>query len=278
MSISSRRWIRWIPDTPTEPTDTIVLTSPKGVFVDVRTITGIDEVGTAALEKTEAELLTISAEQPGPKPADELHAHQARGRDELAVTLDRLDWAFAGYAEDLGSVEAGGKRRAWTHWVDSRKSNASGDRDEGVNFPYEGDTGDSLKLELEKGRMLNPATSQEQDYEELWAEESIAMTGNPPSKLSVVMVARQSAQVDPIGVVIRLGGYCQGVLRVADRFVVERWLWSDKFRTWKRVVRIGSGELPCSIACNEVETLKEGSTVKATEGGHVWSVEEMYRG
>lgn len=244
--------------------------------MDVRTILGIDEVATAALEKTEAELLTISSETTGPKAADELRAHQAHGRDELAVSWDRLEWAFAGTAENAGSVSGGGTRRVWKHWVDSRKKDATGATDEGIMTPYQGEGGDGEELELETGRMVNPATGQEQDYEELWAEVPNEPAGNPSSKLCVVMVAQHSKSGTPTGLVIRLGRYCQGVLRVGDKFVVERWLWSVQAGTWKRVVRIGDGEIPCSLCCNEGGKLSVGNEFKPAEGGFHWRVEEVH--
>jgi len=37
-SVSIRRYIRWLPYPPTEPTNTIVLTGKTGAFVDVRFI------------------------------------------------------------------------------------------------------------------------------------------------------------------------------------------------------------------------------------------------
>ncbi|GAM84096.1 hypothetical protein ANO11243_020880 [Dothideomycetidae sp. 11243] len=35
-SISWREYIQWVPDEPSEPTSTLVLTSPKRRFVDIR--------------------------------------------------------------------------------------------------------------------------------------------------------------------------------------------------------------------------------------------------
>jgi hypothetical protein len=35
-SISIREYIRWLPDQPSEPTTTVVLTSPEKRFVDIR--------------------------------------------------------------------------------------------------------------------------------------------------------------------------------------------------------------------------------------------------
>ncbi|KAI0539854.1 hypothetical protein GGR58DRAFT_203447 [Xylaria digitata] len=43
MSISIRHSIRWLPDAPSEPTSTMVLTSPEHHFVDIRILKGINE-------------------------------------------------------------------------------------------------------------------------------------------------------------------------------------------------------------------------------------------
>ena len=35
-SVAFRKSIRWLPDPPSEPTHTVVLTGPSGVFLDIR--------------------------------------------------------------------------------------------------------------------------------------------------------------------------------------------------------------------------------------------------
>ncbi|KAI0816397.1 hypothetical protein GGR55DRAFT_674598 [Xylaria sp. FL0064] len=45
MSVSIRDSIRWLPDVASEPTSTVVLTSPERRFVDIRILRGISEPG-----------------------------------------------------------------------------------------------------------------------------------------------------------------------------------------------------------------------------------------
>ncbi|TGJ78936.1 hypothetical protein E0Z10_g9829 [Xylaria hypoxylon] len=45
MSISIRDSIRWLPGAPSEPTSTVVLTSPERRFVDIRILKGVKEPG-----------------------------------------------------------------------------------------------------------------------------------------------------------------------------------------------------------------------------------------
>jgi hypothetical protein len=67
-SISFRRWIRWLQNAESEPTDTIVLTGMKtGVFLDVRFLKRPPKGGTAE------------------------------------ETTEELDWAFAGYRTSDGN-------------------------------------------------------------------------------------------------------------------------------------------------------------------------------
>ncbi|KAK3379056.1 hypothetical protein B0T24DRAFT_145050 [Lasiosphaeria ovina] len=127
--ISIREYIRWLPDAASEPTSTIVLTSPGRRFVDLRIL--------------------------NPPPGQ-----QAQGSERLP--LSRLDWAIAGTSESwpleaspsTGSANEGASRAQWRHWIDSRTADTRGLVDEGVNYPQPPDGAKTL----EKGRMVNPAS------------------------------------------------------------------------------------------------------------------------
>ncbi|CCF45250.1 hypothetical protein CH063_03553 [Colletotrichum higginsianum] len=204
-SISFREHIRWIPDEASEPTSTIVLTSPQRRFVDLR----------------------ILKSAPTADAAQTTHA------------AGRLEWGIAGTSSStLRDDGAGGQVRhsRWEHWIDSRTTDPENAADEGDM--YEQADG----LTLEKGRMVNPATGEETDYEELWRDvEPAAVAG-----------AR--------GSVVWLGRFCQGISRVGEDVTAERWEWRDD-GGWRRTMRIGERGLPCEAL------LKTGALL--TVGAHV---------
>ena len=132
--ISHRVSIRWLPSPPSEPTSTIVLTSPERRFVDIR--------------------LLLNA-QPSP---------------DGTYSLDALDWAIAGsssYTELKASDGSAYTHGKWSHWISSRTASADGVADEGDNYPQADGT------ILEKGRMLNPDTGEVGDYGEVWRSEEV---------------------------------------------------------------------------------------------------------
>jgi len=86
------------------------------------------------------------------------------------------------------------------------------------------------------------------------------------------------------GMVVRVGQFCQGVVKVGERFALERWEWKgremvregDDSRAraggWKRAVRVGDWWLPCGAALRE-DLLKEGGEVKHQD--MAWKVVEL---
>ncbi|KAH7361780.1 hypothetical protein B0T11DRAFT_327927 [Plectosphaerella cucumerina] len=126
-SISVRESIRWLPEEASEPTSTIVLTSPGRRFVDLRV----------------------------------LHAGAASSGEDV-VSPERLDWAIAGSSLSVPTPDRGPNttHSQWRHWVDSRTLDVENATDEGFMSPLGGGR------TLEEGRMANPETGVETDYEE----------------------------------------------------------------------------------------------------------------
>ena len=124
-------------DDPTEPTSTLVLTSRRRYFVDVRIL----------LAQTQS-----NDAPPGAAP--------------LGGPRD-LEWAFAGTSTSKDSNEGGRPSSlcTWSHWVDSRCHDPAPDT--GVCEPLAGgDKGDVL----EKGVMADESMGMKRAYEEVWAE------------------------------------------------------------------------------------------------------------
>ena len=144
-------------------------------------------------------------------------------------------------------------------------------------YPIEGDE----QRSLEKGRMVNPDTGRMTEYEEIWRD--VDAVGIPEDvgdegagaedewKVSAVLILDEPEQ-RARGMVIRIGQYCQGVLRVKGEFSLERWEWVGEEKGWERKVKMGSLFLPCGPAM-DVLGMGVGSQVK--HGDFRWEVVEL---
>ncbi|KUI70742.1 hypothetical protein VM1G_05674 [Cytospora mali] len=252
-SISIREHIRWGTDAPSEPTSTLVLTSPGRRFVDVR-----------VLRRASSSSSSSSSSPPtsGPKhPSDENFG---------ILPKDQIDWAFAGTSSSSKVTRHDGSQVSHSifhHWVDSRSKEPETIRDEGDMFSQPDD------MMLETGRMVNPATGIETDYEELWRDEE-------PKSISVgeatcVVFQLQDDSIGKRGQFVRLGQYAQGVLQIGNSFTAERWLWDQGQSKWRRLVKTGDSEAP------SLETLLEKNGSLHMEGEQVetpsgtWTVIEV---
>ena len=152
----------------------------------------------------------------------------------------------------------------------------TGVRDEGHFYDYEEDAGGAQGLELEKGEMENSATGMVQKYEELWADVPVEILPADEGKRFCVVLKT----ADGKGMVIRVGQFCQGVLRNGQDMVVERWRWDAGGEgrkgdaMWKRLVRMGQGQVPCN-ATFETSEVAKGRVFEL--GGNKWTVEEVVR-
>lgn len=212
-----------------------MLTSPGRLFVDVRILT--DERG------------------------------QVTSGDD--VPLDRLDWAIAGtsFSSSLSSQAGAGSWHArWEHWIDSR-TDAAAAADEADMVTLGPDN-----VVLEKGAMVNPQTGRVAPYEEIWEDEDV------PGGQGRVVVLRWEDRADAggpgdddggggsssrdRGLAIRLGRYCQGIVKVGGRVAVERW------EHGKRVVRMGAHEeLPCALMVKQQQQRDEKREQEQGRGG-----------
>ncbi|RMY73900.1 hypothetical protein D0862_14213, partial [Hortaea werneckii] len=213
-----------------------------------------------------------------------------------------LDWAFAGTSSSsIGSPDADGTAVAhceWRHWIDDRTEKPEDVVDEGKMYPIEGDDG---PRSLEKGSMVNPETGRLTEYEEIWRDvEAVAISDREDGegvvggdedeeddeveevgtaeegeeeeeKVSAVLILDEPEQ-RARGMVIRIGQYCQGVLRVKGEFSLERWEWMGEEKGWERKVRMGSLFLPCGPAM-DVLGMEVGSQVR--HGDFRWEVVEL---
>ena len=104
---------------------------------------------------------------------------------------------------------------AWAHWIDS-------DTEEEVN-----DEGDMF-LQSD-GTVLEKGINEDGEmYEELWEELGGQITGKDKLHVSYVLRA-EDALKRTRGMVIRIGEWIQGTLRVGEEFTVSRWQWSTEY-------------------------------------------------
>ena len=137
--------------------------------------------------------------------------------------------------------------------------------------------------------MKNPATGQTAAYEEVWRDEEaqVVTTEKEGKKRCVVLDLLRGSKTaekpknenDRIlrGRVIRIGSWCQGIVKNQDSsVVVERWEWTGVQEGWVRRFRCGEGVVPCSATWEPRERgeLVEGEKVESEEV--VWTVVESY--
>ncbi|KAK7424244.1 hypothetical protein QQX98_000512 [Neonectria punicea] len=234
-SISLREHIRWLPDEASEPTSTIVVTSPHRRYVDLRIYR--------------------------PENSEKTWTGQ-----EDALPVSRLEWGIAGTSSSwLRDDDKGGQIRhsQWNHWIDSRTTEPENATDEGDMFPQPDGT------TLETGSMVNPATERETAYEELWLDVDPTATSTPEVKVVVLQLETENGYR---GSVVRLGQYCQGILREGELITAERWEWK-KEDGWKRTIRMGDGVLPCERALDDGFSVRKGEAVEVEE--RTWKIVEV---
>lgn len=191
------------------------------------------------------------------------------------LPFTRLDWAFAGTSSSSIRPDPTDKGKQivhsqWRHWVDSRSANAEEIVDEGAMFPQlDGTT-------LESGAMVNPATGRLSEYEECWRDvEAVATeatgTADGEGKAMCAVLVLQDDVNGARGVVVRVGQFVQGILRVGESVSLERWAWR-RDGGWIREVKMGDMWLPCG-AIMDGQRMRLGGEVRY--GDFVWKVVEL---
>ncbi|KAH9926744.1 uncharacterized protein B0H18DRAFT_1005372 [Fomitopsis serialis] len=111
----------------------------------------------------------------------------------------------------------------------------------------------------EKGRMVNPATGEMSDYEEMWETIEAQATGADSAIFCLVAaVSGPAAELHKArGSLVRIGQFIQCLLIVGDEVNVERWIYAGEDAVgatdantiradgWVRVIKLGPRVLPC---------------------------------
>jgi hypothetical protein len=236
-----------LPLNGSEPTSTLVLTSPSSTFIDLRLL--------KPLSPDESPLPNVASNQ--------------------YSIVRRLEWGFAGTSSSSpSSNDLVASHSVWTHWVDSRFAVGSN------HIPA--DEGDMYAIDdeftLEHGAGPNPFTGNMHSYEEMWRD--VPIKACYPATIKFCAVLR--LQSDSVrGLVIRLGQYCQGLVQHGEEVSIERWEFvlrvDENGHTaggdWTRVARVGTAFLPCLLACRDLREESLGTVIKGA--GDEWVVEEV---
>jgi hypothetical protein len=250
-----------LPPFLSEPTSTLVLTSPHGTFVDVR--------------------LFKSAQSGQSAPPNE-------------GERSRLEWAFAGISTSRPTVDQhttdnedkweNVTHSTWTHWLDSRYPIGSREIpvDEGDMYPI-----DAIRT-LEHGHGYQPRMKAMMTHEEMWRDVDAMSTNALGSKMCVVLRLKDE-RFGARGVVVRVGQYCQGIMALVaqESCTVERWEFHGgdaerdnglgrertEAQQWKRTARVGDLFLPCAVTFR-TEILRVGGLIRYKD--YLWTVEEAW--
>ncbi|KAL2417571.1 hypothetical protein ABEF95_012256 [Exophiala dermatitidis] len=238
-SISTRRGIAWGYSPPYEDTDTIVLTSPKAVFVDIR----------LPLRSAPTDPLEPLASDPAfwafsGTASSTFYDRDAETETETGYQKGSVDSAAP--APSLSVAMPYTAHAVFRHEIDSKGPGIS---DEGDMFLLP--NGDCVEV----GMMHNPRTNRVEMYKEYWTAPSPAAAaqdqgqGQLPRTPCVVAktldlrgrgaaaehvengkggeigeIKTESGAPVGAGVVIRVGDYCQGIVQRGQQTVlVERW-------------------------------------------------------
>ncbi|KAE9979206.1 hypothetical protein EG328_001042 [Venturia inaequalis] len=245
--VSHRASIRWLPDPASEPTSTLVLTSSSGWFIDVRILSS-RETPPPSLEVDDDELLRPSTDE-----------------TSRTMSMERMDWAFSGSSKSTSGGKNKPRHSEWTHWVDSKTL---------YHEPPIVDAGDmypvSKTRDLEKGSMPNPATGIDTEYEEVWDDMPIDV---PEKSATCSTFLTEDEEKEMKGCIVKLGSWCQGVLRVGKEISAERWKFLVEEKSWVLVARVGEKSIGCEIAFGDDKSLEVGETIEAE--GREWTVKEV---
>lgn len=266
-----------------DPTSSMVLTSHKGYFVDVR------------VRKAATADEPVLPNEGGP--------------------FERLLWASAGQKIMTDKMEEGSRHgeRKCANWLQGLSFSSDYMKAGDPLIPQDLDDWVVGQAVIE-----DPVTGERIEYDELSVDMPIQPNGCDGLRKSVVLMLQDDEHAVR-GMVVRVGDWCQGLVQMGQDVSVERWRWVgrktreppsrdehgdqcititgrdifapntfDSYRTahhdnpgeWERQVRIGSRLVPCgltfleSVARNSLDGVEEGSIVQA--GDMSWMVVENY--
>ncbi|EHK96168.1 hypothetical protein M7I_8125 [Glarea lozoyensis 74030] len=94
---------------------------------------------------------------------------------------------------------------------------------------------------LERGAMVNPNTGNMQKYEECWADlDSVLLPGEDQFQSWVLVTKTATPDTVVRGMMIRIGGYVQAILRNNKEVGLKKWKWSEDEKIWRETAVMGN--------------------------------------
>lgn len=259
--ISTRAYIQWLPNDPSEPTSTQVLTSSQRRFVDIRVaaddaLKGIDRahVEWAFAGHSMSQIIngkTISQwhhwiDSKTTKPEEVVDEGEMLPEDASGLALEKGEMVNPATGRMTEYVEG---------WRDA----------EILEVPAPGEEIVKSFFEKLQGRRVHVDGVQ-----------SVASEQSSLPRLSLILQHEDVAQGSR-GMVVRLGHMCQGVMRVGDEFAYERWEWSRE-SGWRKTSTSGNLSMPCDVLTILGETVCTDTRVRYEgENDLTWQCVEAER-
>ena len=147
---------------------------------------------------------------------------------------------------------------------------------------------------LEEGSNVNATTGAVERYEELWQDLPVDAIGKKGNKSTLVLKADHLDE-NFKGLVVKVGGWCEGIVKTKGNLTIERWRRQPKeldegvmsvmkgdesTRTrndWIRLFKMGNGSMPIESVCSQTDgKLGLNAKVKAQDESEWKVVEEYY--
>jgi hypothetical protein len=255
--ISTRAFIQWLPDEPSEPTSTQVLTSSQRRFVDIRVLadkcvnpTHVEWAFAGRSTSKVVDGKTLSQwhhwiDSKTTKPEDVVDKGEMLPEDASGLALEKGEMVNPATGRLTEYVEG---------WRDGEIGVVPSPGDEVVRRFYEELRGRGVRV----GGVRDLRTTDDS------------------SRLSVVLQHEDEARRSR-GLVIRLGHLCQGVMRVGEDFAHERWEWCQG-DGWRQTFVSGKLSMPCDVLTVLAENVTTDTTVKyGNEDNLTWQCVEAER-
>jgi hypothetical protein len=258
--ISTRAFIQWLPDAPSEPTSTQVLTSSQRHFVDIRVLVenapeGVDpaHVVWAFAGRSTSKVVdgkTLSQwhhwiDSKTTKPEEVVDKGEMLPEDDEGLALEKGEMVNPATGRVTEYVEG---------WRDGEIGVVPSPGEKVVKAFYEQLRGRGVRVD---------------------GLRDLRATGDS-SRLSIVLQHRDEARRSR-GMVIRLGHLCQGVMRVDEDFAYERWEWSQG-DGWRQTSVSGKLSMPCDVLTILAEGVTADTTVNfGNEDDLTWQCVEAER-
>jgi hypothetical protein len=257
--ISTRAYIQWLPDPPSEPTSTQVLTSSQKHYVDIRVIAadpsnGVDPAHVEWAFGGHSESKVVDG-----KTLSQWHHwidSKSTTPEEVVDKGVMLPEDSEGLALEKGAMVNPATGRM-TEYVEAWRDV-------------------EIRAVTPPGKEVVQSFFQSLQVRGIFVDGLQATSTAGSRKLSLVL-QHENVERRARGMVVRLGQICQGVMRVRDAFAYERWECASE-TDWCKTRSSGNLDMPCDLLTVLGEIMLAGTTVRYGEGyDQVWRCVEAER-